>query len=977
MKKISLLTASIALALVGCGGDSNENSPSSDYTFTVLDGYLSHVNITADVDLDGFCESEVIGTTNSAGIAQLAKQYKTANLCAVTTADSIDAQRGPLTSTKTLIAPAGSKTANPFTDFKMRLMLADGETNEAADSFIADAMADLGLELSVIYGDYIASSEGAPSDLALKKVTLIGETLFDNPSISTDKLEGITTAVAALNETELNENYIAIGSDGSITQPSRPTLTADSTEQTIQQHSAMVEISLTATGTNLDYIHSGIPAGITFDSPTATFSGIPTTTGVFTINTVAIDANKGRSKVVTLTLTVEGNKAPEVVTPTPENVDLVYGASITDIDVTAWFSDPENDTLTYHLDPKSPLPNGLVLNEQTGLISGTVEQAGSFEINVSAKDRDNYSDKVTVTITIDNELPPVLTPTIPAQTVKQGEDITPIDLTTLFGPDPDGGENSYQLSGAPVGITIENASIVGSSTQIGTHLIKVVAIDDESQSTAPVSFNLTIEADESLPEPGVGFANYEGKPLYWMQWNKDGFKYDTLNRKLESGIIGDHVGGVTGNYQMNADGTLVFAMDGNEDHLLDIGYESADVQLLVNTGTGNSKYIWLQSTDQAKANELLSNLNGDKPTTTKFILDHEYVNISDDRSDNVDAGSYWQCNRLKFTSGNQFIMKMCDADEAFTGSYSYIEATGKYVLSIDDGDMELIVTGGQEDMLIVNEIGNFSAKYFFKDQNKGMAFFDKVRQLPLDDNQVKELLAFMNQMNAFDSPYNQLGVARWKKPEERNGEKYDVYVVGNESELAENMVKVTDGIAILERTLGDFFNAPIFVQFDTKKYENPEIPHQPNNSIGVETFTHDLENAGIATSGFVVSFDTAVVFNNDYAGFCANATTRPYNGDTRLSIDANTQYIKDSGLAWINLGNGNTEGKCDWNAETVSHEFAHSLGFAKHSNDKDSPFASNDYYSKWNKHSERLLKSLYLNPPKTAYSEMELSALEK
>ncbi|MBA5761043.1 putative Ig domain-containing protein [Vibrio sp. 404] len=980
MKKISLLTASVALALVGCGGDNSDEISSSDYTFRVLDGYLSQVNITADVDLDGVCESEVIGTTDSAGIAKLAIEYKTANLCVVTTGDSIDAQRGPVADIVTLQAPAGSETANPFTDFKMRL-IADGKTNEAADSLIADAMADLGLELSAIYGDYIASSEGAPSDLALKKVTLIGETLFDNPSISElanpiDTLEGITTTVAAFDETELNENYIAIGSDGTVTEPSRPTLVATVTEQTVQQHSAMVPVSLTATGTNLTYQHSGIPAGISFNSATATFSGTPTTTGVFTINTVVIDANKGRSKVVTLTLTVEGNKAPEVVNPAPENIVLEYGDASTSISVVDWFSDPESDDLTYYLDPNSPLPKGLVLNEQSGIISGTVEQAGSFEIHLYAKDRDSYSSKVTVTITIDNALPPVLNPTIPAQTVKQGVEITPIDLTTIFGPDPDGGENRYQLSDAPARITVENASIVGSSMQIGTHHIKVVAIDDENQSTASVSFTLTIEKDESLPEPGVGFANYEGMPLYWMQWNKSGFKYDALNRKLENGNIEDLNNGVIGSYQMNADGTLVFAMDAKEDQLLDIAYESADVQLLVHTGTGNSKNVWLQSTDQAKAEILLSNLNNDRPNEARFIPGNEYVSVYDDKSDNFTAGTFWQCDRVTFTTGNQFIMEECGSNEPFTADYSFNDQTGKYVISIEeDGEYEQIeftVTGGQDDMLIVNETGDYSAKYFFKEQEKGMAFFDKVKQQPLNDSEVKTLLEFMNQMDAFDS-YLQSGIARWKKPEERNGVKYDIYVVGNESELAANMVKVTDGIAILEGTLGDFFNEPKFVTFDTKKYEDPAKPNQPNGNITTAQFTQDLQDAGITTSGFVISFDTAVVINNDYAGYCANATTRPYEGDTRLSIDPETQFIKDTGLSWINLGNGNTEGKCNWDAETVSHEFSHSLGFAKHSNDSDSPFASNDYFSKWSPQSERLLKSLYINEPKTEYSNMTLS----
>ena len=47
MKKQGLLAASIAVALVGCGSDSDSSGPTS-FSITAIDGYLGTANVSVD-----------------------------------------------------------------------------------------------------------------------------------------------------------------------------------------------------------------------------------------------------------------------------------------------------------------------------------------------------------------------------------------------------------------------------------------------------------------------------------------------------------------------------------------------------------------------------------------------------------------------------------------------------------------------------------------------------------------------------------------------------------------------------------------------------------------------------------------------------------------------------------------------------------------------------------------------------------------
>lgn len=91
MKKTTLLAASIALALAGCGGsDNNDNPTAKSFSVTAIDGYL----VNADVYAGENCQTKV-ATTGKGGIARIDGQYQGQTLCVKAVADkTMDESRG-------------------------------------------------------------------------------------------------------------------------------------------------------------------------------------------------------------------------------------------------------------------------------------------------------------------------------------------------------------------------------------------------------------------------------------------------------------------------------------------------------------------------------------------------------------------------------------------------------------------------------------------------------------------------------------------------------------------------------------------------------------------------------------------------------------------------------------------------------------------------------------------------------------------
>ncbi|MFM9088866.1 MAG: putative Ig domain-containing protein, partial [Cyanobium sp.] len=176
----------------------------------------------------------------------------------------------------------------------------------------------------------------------------------------------------------------------------------------------------TDAGDSLSYaasLDSGapLPAWLSFDGATRTFSGTPGATDVTTLQVrVTATDRAGLSVSDTFSLLVEpANYAPIVSAPIPDQT-ISTGAPYTYALPPATFSDPDPaDTLTYTASRAdgTPLPAWLSFNPATRTFSGTPADAdaASLSLTVTATDLAAAAVSDTFSLTVSDTAPPVIT----------------------------------------------------------------------------------------------------------------------------------------------------------------------------------------------------------------------------------------------------------------------------------------------------------------------------------------------------------------------------------------------------------------------------------------------------------------------------------------------------------------------------------------------------------------------------------------
>ena len=166
-KKISILALAVAgsTLLAGCGGSGSASiSPSNGpQTITAIDGYLKNAEVYIDANANGKLESSEqglgpIGSTNTSGQVSVSGINFNGNLVVRAVAGkTIDSDSGVVDTTYVLGAPKGSAFITPFTHLAQTAGVTVGQVAE-----------DLGLEESVIAGDYIAQKASSDENAAAK-----------------------------------------------------------------------------------------------------------------------------------------------------------------------------------------------------------------------------------------------------------------------------------------------------------------------------------------------------------------------------------------------------------------------------------------------------------------------------------------------------------------------------------------------------------------------------------------------------------------------------------------------------------------------------------------------------------------------------------------------------------------------------------------------------------------------------------------
>ena len=190
------------------------------------------------------------------------------------------------------------------------------------------------------------------------------------------------------------------------------------------------------------------------------------------------------------------NRAPVAAGVIPP-LDLVEGESST-VDVSSFFSDPDGDDLTYSA---SSSDNAVLTVSVSGSnVTATAVAVGTVAVTITATDPGGLSAShvVTVTVLAANEAP-VLTDTIPHQTLTEGDTLV-LDVAGNFS-DPDGDELTFSAGSDDTGVA--TVSVDGSEVTIvgvgpGAAFVTVTATDPGGLS-ASQAFAATVEQANRAP----------------------------------------------------------------------------------------------------------------------------------------------------------------------------------------------------------------------------------------------------------------------------------------------------------------------------------------------------------------------------------------------------------------------------------------------------------------------------------------------
>jgi hypothetical protein len=235
-----------------------------------------------------------------------------------------------------------------------------------------------------------------------------------------------------------------------------------------------------------------LPAGLTFDAATGTISGTATEAGTFPLVIEIRDANGDGI-----------TQSYRVVVAAPE-IDVSIAMP------QAQAGEPFSSTVTVSggttpliFTLAGTLPEGLTFDPETGAISGTPTEPGTFPITITATDANGFTQSASTTIAVSDTPPPVRI------------DIGDIALTSVRGEDysatisASGGTAPYNFTVAsgrlPAGLTLDatTGTLSGTATDIGTFGF-VISVEDSAGNRGERSFTLTIEPPTFTPQFPTG-----------------------------------------------------------------------------------------------------------------------------------------------------------------------------------------------------------------------------------------------------------------------------------------------------------------------------------------------------------------------------------------------------------------------------------------------------------------------------------------
>jgi hypothetical protein len=247
-----------------------------------------------------------------------------------------------------------------------------------------------------------------------------------------------------------------------------------------------VSLSVTASFSDPDadpltFSATGLPPQLQI-SPTGTVSGTvaDAAAGSYTVVVTARDPwDASATQSFGWTITAGVNNPPVAIGSIPDQ-QHAEGDEVS-LATAAFFFDTDGDPLTYS---STVLPDGIDLDTDTGVITGTLSfvAAGNYNVIVTATDPSDESATQAFEWTVtDTNRPPVAVGSIADQVDTQGLPLT-LDISGFFT-DPDGDTLTYQAQDLPAGLLLDEATgVITGTAEIGSHDVIITASDPDGES---------------------------------------------------------------------------------------------------------------------------------------------------------------------------------------------------------------------------------------------------------------------------------------------------------------------------------------------------------------------------------------------------------------------------------------------------------------------------------------------------------------
>ena len=381
------------------------------------------------------------------------------------------------------------------------LGIAEANTAPTAVGTIADQALDVGgtaatVDVSANFSDpdgdtltYTVSS----SDTAVATASMSDTTVTITPVAA-------GTATITVTATDPGGSTAEQTISVTVTQPNRaPTAVGTISDQTVNvgANPATVDVSanfsdpdgdtLTYTATSSD---TAI-ATVSVSGATITLTFVAEGSGTATITVTATDPD-GLTAEQTFSITVtQPNRAP-IAVGTIADQALTVGGTAATVDVSANFSDPDGDTLTYTA--SSSDDSIATVSVSSATVTVTAVAAGSATITVTAADPDGLTveQSISVTVTQPNRAP-AASGTIPDGSPAIGGAEYSVDVSTYFT-DADNDTLTYTASSSDTAIataSVSNSTVTVTGVAVGSATITVTATDPDSL-TANQTFSVTV-----------------------------------------------------------------------------------------------------------------------------------------------------------------------------------------------------------------------------------------------------------------------------------------------------------------------------------------------------------------------------------------------------------------------------------------------------------------------------------------------------